>query len=112
MIAKTYDRKTCEGQIYIIVNRNEKGEFQSILINPPSKTNDCGCSYAYALQDLLTFILRRVEGEKDIKLILKAISGHYCNAMPPNSDHCRSCTDAIAQILRKEFVCEKEEVKV
>lgn len=104
MTSKTYRRKTCEGHIYIIVNRKDDGSFASILINPPSKNNDCGCSYAYALQDLLTFSLRRSEEEKDIKLIIKAISGHYCNAMPPSKDHCKSCVDCIAQVIKEEFI--------
>jgi len=106
--AKTYQRKSCEGSIYIIINRDEHGHFKSILINPPSKTNDCGCSYAYSLQDLLTFALLRADGEKDIRLILKAVSGHYCNAMPPNKDHCKSCSDCVAQILKSEFLDEKQ----
>jgi len=109
MKSHTYCRRSCDGSIYIIVNRNEKGEFQSLLINPPSKTNDCGCSYAYSLQDLLTFSLLHADGEKDIRLILKAVSGHYCNAMPPNKDHCKSCSDAVGNILRKEFMNEKDE---
>lgn len=104
MISKTYQRKTCEGHIYIIVNRKENGEFVSILINPPSKNNDCGCSYAYALQDLLTFSLRRAKEEGEIKLICKAVAGHYCNAMPPSRHHCKSCVDAVAQVIKEEFV--------
>jgi len=106
MTSKTYIRKTCNNEnIYIIINRKEEGEFASVLLHPPSKTNDCGCSYAYALQDLLTFALRsRAEGEKDIKLIIKAIAGHYCNAMPANKNHCRSCPDGVAQVLKEEFL--------
>ena len=101
--SKTYRRKTCEGHLYLTIARKE-GRFDYILITPPSKTNDCGSSWAIALQDLLTFSLRRIEGEKDFKLILKALSGHYCNAMPPNKSHCRSCPDAVASILKEDFV--------
>ena len=104
MISKTYRKRTCEGHIYIIVNRKENKEFASILINPPSKSNNCGCSYAYALQDLLTFILRQTTDEREIKLIIKAVSGHFCNAMPPNKDHCKSCVDAVAQVIKEEFI--------
>lgn len=103
MKSKTYQRRTCSGSIYIIVNRDDNNKFCSILINPPSKTNDCGGSYAYALQDLATFALKRVEGHGDINLIIKALSGHICNAMPPNEHHCKSCPDALASILKGEF---------
>jgi hypothetical protein len=104
MKSKTYQRKTCEGSIYITIARKEDGTFGSLLITPPSKANNCGCSYAYALQDLLTFSLRRAEGDNELKLILKSISGHYCNAMPPNNNHSKSCPDAISQIIKEEFL--------
>jgi len=104
MTSKTFQRRTCEGHIYIIVNRKDNGEFSSLLINPPTKNNDCGCSYAYALQDLLTFALRRTADERETKLIIKAVAGHYCNAMPSNKHHCRSCVDAVAQIIKEEFI--------
>lgn len=103
MIAKTYQRKSCSGSIYIIVNRDDNGKFCSLLIHPPAKTNECGCSYAYALQDLLTFSLRRADGQREINLITKAVAGHYCNAMPPNEHHCKSCADAVAGVVRLEF---------
>lgn len=103
MKSKTYQFKSCEGHLYIVVNRNEK-EFNSIQIYPPAKNNDCGYSNAFALQDLVTFALRRAEGKKDIKLIFKAVSGHYCNGMPPNKDHCRSCSDCLASVIKEEFL--------
>lgn len=103
MIAKTYDRKSCEGAIRVVVNRDDNGKFCSIQIYPPAKENNCGYSYAFALQDLLTFALKRADGEREVNLILKAVSGHYCNAMPPNEKHCRSCSDAIGQMIRGEF---------
>jgi hypothetical protein len=102
MKSKTYQRKTCNGSIYIIVNRDDNNKFCSI-IKPTTTTNDCGGSYAYALQDLATFALKRVEGRRDINLIIKALSGHICNAMPPNEHHCKSCPDALASILKGEF---------
>jgi len=104
MTSKTYQRKTCEGHIYIIVNRKDNGEFSSLLVNPPSKNNDCGCSYAYALQDLVTFALRRAVDEREIRLIIKAVSGHFCNAMPPNKHKSKSCSDCVAQVLKEEFL--------
>ena len=103
MKSKTYRRKACEGSIYITVARTGDGKLSSLLITPPSKSNDCGGSYAYALQDLTTFALRRAEGEQDIKLIIKALSGQYCNAMPPNKDKCKSCPDCVASVLREEL---------
>ncbi len=102
--ANTHQRRTCEGHIYIVVNRKEDGKFDSLLITPPSKTNECGYSYASAIQDLATFALRRAEGERDIKLIIKALAGHYCNAMPPNKDKCKSCVDAVANVIKQEFL--------
>ena len=104
MIAKAYQRKTCEGSIYIIINRDDNGKFCSIQIYPPAKENNCGYSYAFALQDLLTYSLKRAEEERDFKLIIKAISGHYCNAMPVNKHHCKSCVDAVAGIVKEEFI--------
>jgi len=104
MIAKTYCHKTCSGNIYITINRKDNGEFVSILIHPPAKTNDCGGAMAYSLQDLATFALRRADGDKDIRLIIKALSGHHCNAMPPNKDHARSCSDILGKILKEEFI--------
>jgi hypothetical protein len=103
MIAKRYSRKSCEGSIYIIVNRDDNGKFCSIQIYPPAKNSNCGYSYAFALQDLLTFALKRAENKREINLIIKAVAGHYCNAMPPNEQHCRSCSDAVSQILKEEF---------
>jgi len=106
MTSKRYERKTCEGSIYIIVNRDDNGKFCSILIYPPAKENNCGYSWAFAVQDLITFSLKRAEGQKELRLIHKALSGQICNAMPPNKDHCKSCSDAIAQVLKKEFFIE------
>ena len=106
MTSKRYERKTCEGSIYIIVNRDDNGKFCSILIYPPAKENNCGYSWAFAVQDLITFSLKRAEGQKELRLIHKALSGQICNAMPPNKDHCKSCPDAIAQVLKKEFFIE------
>ena len=103
MKAKTYQRKTCEGSIYIIVNRDDNNKFCSIQIHPPAKENNCGYSYAIALQDLLTFGLRKAEDDKEIRMVVKAIAGHYCNGMPPNERHCRSCSDAVAQVVKEEF---------
>jgi hypothetical protein len=103
MNSKTYKRKTCSGHIYIIVNRDDNNKFCSILINPPSKTNDCGGSYPYALQDLATFALKRADGQREVNMVVKALSGHICNAMPVNEHHCKSCSDALGQIIKKEF---------
>lgn len=103
MKSKTYQRKACNGNsLYITINRNEGEEFNSILINPPAKNNDCGGSYAYSLQDLLTFCLRKRENG-DLKKILKCISGHHCHAVCPNKWHGKSCSDYIAQIIKEEF---------
>ena len=104
MKSKTYQRKSCSGSIYIIVNRDDNNKFCSVLLHPPAKENNCGCSYAYALQDLLTFALKRAEDSREINLIIKAVSGHYCNAMPPNKEHCKSCVDAVAGVIKEEFV--------
>lgn len=104
MIAKTHTRRACEGNIRIVVNRDDNNKFCSIQIYPPAKNNDCGYSNAFALQDLATFALRRAEDNKDIKLIIKAVSGHYCNAMPPNEHHCKSCSDCLASVLKTEFL--------
>jgi hypothetical protein len=103
MIAKRYARKTCEGSIYIIINRDNNGKFCSILVYPPAKENNCGYSYAFAVQDLLTFALKRAENQREINLIIKALSGQMCNACPPTEHHHKSCVDAIAQVLRLEF---------
>jgi hypothetical protein len=103
MIAKTYTRKSCEGAIRVIVNRDDNGKFCSIQIYPPAKENNCGYSYAFALQDLATFALKRAEGQRDINLIIKAVSGHYCNAMPVNEQKCKSCSDCLASVLKVEF---------
>ncbi len=103
MIAKRYARKTCDGSIYIIVNRDDNGKFCSIQIYPPAKENNCGYSWAFAVQDLLTFALKRAEDKRDINLIHKAVANHICNAMPANEHHCKSCPDAIAQVIRLEF---------
>jgi len=103
MISKTYQRKTCEGSIYVVVNRDDNNKFCSIQIYPPAKESSCGYSHSFAIQDLLTFALKRAETPRDINLIHKAVSGHICNAMPPNENHCKSCSDAIAQAIRSEF---------
>jgi len=104
MKAKTYQRKTCEGSIYIIINRDNNGKFCSIQIYPPAKENNCGYSYAFALQDLLTFSLRRATNQREVNLIIKAVAGQFCNACPPSETQHKSCVDAISQILKKEFV--------
>ena len=111
MNAKTFCRPACNGDnLYITINRKENGDFVSILIHPPAKTNDCGGSYAYALQDLATFALRRSEGEKDIRLIIKALSGHHCHACPPNKHHGKSCSDHLGQIVKEECFAIPEKV--
>jgi len=104
MIAKTYTRKSCEGSIRVVVNRDDNGRFCSIQIYPPAKENNCGYSWAFAVQDLLTFSLKRAEGQRELKLIHKAVSNQICNAMPPNEHHCKSCSDAIGQVIKKEFL--------
>ena len=104
MKAKRYARKTCEGSIYIIVNRDDNNKFCSIQIYPPAKDNNCGYSYAFALQDLLTFCLKKAESDKEIRMIYKAIASHYCVGMPPNEKHCRSCSDAVAQAVKEEWI--------
>lgn len=103
MIAKTYQRKTCEGSIYIVVNRDDNGKFCSIQIYPPAKESSCGYSHSFAIQDLLTFALKRAETQRDINLIIKAVSGQYCNACPPSETHHKSCVDSISQVLKLEF---------
>jgi hypothetical protein len=104
MIAKTYQRKTCEGNIYVVVNRDDNGKFCSIQIYPPAKENNCGYSWAFAVQDLLTFALKRAENQREINLIHKAVANQYCVGMPPNSYHCKSCCDAVSQAIKEEFV--------
>jgi hypothetical protein len=103
MKSKTYQRKSCEGNIYIIVNRDDNNKFCSIQIYPPAKENNCGYSWAFAVQDLLTFCLKRAENQREINLIHKAIANHYCVGMPPSKEHCKSCSDAISQAIRSEF---------
>jgi len=104
MKTKSYRFSTCEGNIYIMVNHNNKGEFDSIQIYPPAKNNNCGYSWAFALQDLVTFALRRVKDNDDIRLIIKSIAGHNCNAMPPNKQHCKSCVDALSKVVKENFL--------
>jgi len=103
MISKTYQRKTCEGSIYIVVNRDDNNKFCSIQIYPPAKETNCGYSWAFAVQDLLTLCFKKAENDKDIRMIHKAIASHYCVGMPPNEKHCRSCSDAISQAIKEEF---------
>lgn len=103
MKAKTYCRRSCEGSIRIVVNRDDNGKFCSIQIYPPAKENNCGYSWAFAIQDLLTFSIKRAENQREINLIKKAVSGHYCNAMPPNKHHCKSCSDCLGDVLKTEF---------
>jgi hypothetical protein len=103
--SKTYSRPTCEGHIYItIITKDDK--FHSILIEPPSKSNDCGGSFVSAISDLLTFAIRRANGKEEIKAIVKGLSGHYCMGMRPNKHHCKSCSDAISQIIKEELLNE------
>ena len=104
MKSKTYQRKSCEGHIYITIIRDKNDKFNQVLIASPSKNNDCGGSYAYAMQDLLTYCLRRAEDKKDFDLIIKAISHQICNAMPPNKQHCKSCSDCVASVIKEDFI--------
>lgn len=104
MVAKTYTRKACEGNIRIVVNRDGNNKFCSIQIYPPAKNSNCGYSWAFAVQDLLTFCLKRAGGQREVNLITKSVAGHFCNACPPSETRHRSCVDAISQILKKEFV--------
>lgn len=103
MIAKTYSRKSCEGAIRVVVNRDDNGKFCSIQIYPPAKNSNCGYSWAFAVQDLLTFALKRAEGQREINLITKSVAGHFCNACPPSETKHRSCSDALAQVIKTEF---------
>lgn len=104
MISKTYTRKTCSGNLRVVVNRDDNKKFCSLQIYPPAKNNDCGYSYAFALQDLLTFSFKHASDEHEIKVIIKAVSGQYCNACPVSETKHKSCVDGISQILKKEFL--------
>jgi hypothetical protein len=102
--SKTYERKSCEGAIRVVINRDENNKFCSVQIYPPAKENNCGYSWAFAVQDLLTFALKRAENQREINLIIKACSGQFCNACPPSASHHKSCVDAVAQALKEEFI--------
>lgn len=104
MKSRTHQRKTCEGSIYVVVNRDDNNKFCSLQIYPPAKKSSCGYSHSFAIQDLVTFGIKKSENQREINVVIKALSGHHCNAMPPNEKHCKSCSDAIASILKEEFV--------
>lgn len=103
MNSKTYQRPTCKGHIYITVVRDEKGKFDYVIASPPAKDSDCG-GMVYAIQDLLTWSLRKAEKKEDINQIIKAVTGHFCNGQRPNKFHCKSCSDAFGQVLKKELI--------
>ncbi len=95
----TYHQKIGCGDLYVTIIYKKDGEIGQVLIETDgARNNDCGKSAVESIADLVTFALRRRSKDKrDARLIIKALSHHYCNKKYPG--RALSCSDAVARVL-------------
>lgn len=111
--AKTYQKSTGCGHIYIIINYyndpEKAGRIEQILING-DKENHCGNSWFNTCADDLTYMVRRIRNKHEAIAICKNYRYHRCNNIKPNKDHVVSCVDAIGQVLQVELGVSDDEL--
>jgi len=97
------------GNLYITVNQDEEGNFFEVFTQM-GKAGGCAASQLEAVGRLVSLALR---GGIDTKVIVEQLKGIRCPS--PSWDKGKkifSCADAIARVLEKRAVDQKEIVKV
>ncbi|MFH1519251.1 MAG: ribonucleotide reductase N-terminal alpha domain-containing protein [Candidatus Omnitrophota bacterium] len=97
------------GNLYITVNQDEEGKFFEVFTQM-GKAGGCAASQLEAVGRLVSLALR---GGIDVKVIVEQLKGIRCPS--PSWDKGKkifSCADAIAWVLEKRTVDQKEAVKV
>jgi len=102
--SETILQKTPCGNLYVTVVFAEDGGIRQILIpTTGNRDNDCGHAFVESIADLATYALRRTD-QKDARLIIKALSKHYCNRKVAGVK-VNSCADAISKVLERVMKC-------
>jgi len=109
--SRTYKKTTCK-DIYITFayKEDEPKKIEYVRINASSKENNCAVSFMETLADTLTFAIRRIRNEHEAAAIVKNLRFHKCLNCPVNKDHTTSCSDAIGQVLEREFEVSKQNI--
>lgn len=97
------------GNLYITVNQDEEGNFFEVFTQM-GKAGGCAASQLEAVGRLVSLALR---GGIDVKVIVEQLKGIRCPS--PSWDKGKkifSCADAIARVLEKRAVDQKEAVNV
>jgi ribonucleoside-diphosphate reductase alpha chain len=97
------------GNLYITVNQDEEGNLFEVFTQM-GKAGGCAASQLEAVGRLVSLALR---GGIDIKIIVEQLKGIRCPS--PSWDKGKkifSCADAIARVLEKRAIDQKEIVKV
>lgn len=97
------------GNLYVTVNQDNEGNLFEVFIQM-GKAGGCAASQLEAIGRLISLALR---GGVDIKVIIEQLKGIRCPSPNwANGKRIFSCADAIARVLEKRAVDQKELVKV
>jgi ribonucleoside-diphosphate reductase alpha chain len=97
------------GNLYITVNQDEDGNFFEVFTQM-GKAGGCAASQLEALGRLVSLALR---GGIDIKIVVEQLKGIRCPSPSwANGKKIFSCADAIARVLEKRALDQKEIVRV
>ncbi|MFA6281201.1 MAG: vitamin B12-dependent ribonucleotide reductase [Candidatus Omnitrophota bacterium] len=97
------------GNLYITINQGQDGEFFEVFTQM-GKAGGCAASQLEAVGRLVSLALR---GGVDIKVITEQLKGIRCPSPSwANGKKIFSCADAIARVLEKRSLDQKEIVKV
>ncbi|MDD5583995.1 MAG: vitamin B12-dependent ribonucleotide reductase [Candidatus Omnitrophica bacterium] len=97
------------GNLYITINHDEEGNFFEVFTQM-GKAGGCAASQLEALGRLISLSLR---GGIDIKVVVEQLKGIRCPSPSwANGKKIFSCADAIARVLEKRAIDQKEVVSV
>ncbi len=96
------------GNLYVTINEDEKGNFFEVFTQM-GKAGGCAASQLEALGRLISLAMR---GGIDIKVIIEQLKGIRCPSPSwANGKKIFSCADAIARVLEKRALDQKEFLK-
>lgn len=97
------------GNLYITINQDEEGNLFEVFTQM-GKAGGCAASQLEAIGRLISLALR---GKIDIKVVVEQLKGIRCPSPSwANGKKIFSCADAIARVLEKRAVDQKEKIKV
>jgi ribonucleoside-diphosphate reductase alpha chain len=97
------------GNLYIILNQDEDGNFFEVFTQM-GKAGGCAASQLEAIGRLISLALR---GGIEIKVIVEQLKGIRCPSPSwTNGKKIFSCADAIARVLEKRAIDQREMIKV